>query len=161
MIPGILQTRAYTHAALSTIARIRGLDPDVTAAVDVRMQRQRLLHTPGRSFTVVLEECVLHHRLGDDETMTGQLAHLITTTSLPTVHLGVIPMDGPRTRWPTEGFWLFDNDAVNAELISGWLTITRATELALYDQAHTELAAMAIYGRQARALLLAALNQNP
>ncbi|MDQ1293236.1 MAG: hypothetical protein QG608_1117 [Actinomycetota bacterium] len=121
------------------------------------MHRQRLLHTPGRSFTVIIEESVLRHRLGDTETMTGQIAHLITTTSLPTVRLGIIPLDVDRPRWPTEGFWIFDRAAVNVELVSGWLTITRPTELALYEQAHTEFAATARYGTGARTLLMGAL----
>ena len=158
MVPGILQTRAYTHAALTAIARIRGLPPQVEDAVEVRMHRQRLLHTPRRSFTVLIEECVLHHYLGGTETMTGQIAHLITTTSLPTVQLGIIPLDTDRSRWPTEGFWIFDRSAVNVELVSGWLTINRPTELALYEQAHTDFAAMARYGAETRDPLMRTLN---
>jgi transcriptional regulator with XRE-family HTH domain len=158
MIPGILQTHPYTRAALATIARIRGHDVDIDDAVEIRMDRQRLLRTPGRSFTVVIEECVLHHQLGDSDTMTGQIAHLVTVTSMPTVRLGIIPTQGARTRWPVEGFWIFDSTAVNVELVSGWLTITRPTELAHYEQAHTELAAMARFGPDARALLMHALD---
>jgi transcriptional regulator with XRE-family HTH domain len=45
MVPGILQTRAYTRAVLESIAHLRDVPGEVDAAVDVRMQKQNVLHS--------------------------------------------------------------------------------------------------------------------
>lgn len=91
MVPGVLQTRAYTKAALESIAGHRGTPDDVDAAVDVRMETQKVLHVGGRRFAILLEEPVLRYRLGGEATMRGQLEHLISVASLPSVSLGIIP----------------------------------------------------------------------
>ncbi len=157
MVPGPFQTRAYTTAVLSSITRFRGLPDEIAQAVDVRMERQRILHEGDHRFAVVLEESVLRYRIGDAETMAGQLGHLITVASLPSVSLGIIPMTAARTRWPVEGFWIFDNTRVNVELVSGWLTITQPHEIKLYLEAFKELAAMAVHAAEARNLVLDAI----
>jgi transcriptional regulator with XRE-family HTH domain len=157
LVPGLLQTRAYTTAVLRSVQKRSGLRDDVDAAVASRMERQHVLHSGDRRFALLMEEAVLRSAVCDASTMAGQLDHLITCTSLPQVSLGVIPMGVGRTRWPTEGFWIFDDKQVNVELVSGYLTITQPGEIAEYAQAFTELAAMAVYGDQARALMRRAL----
>jgi transcriptional regulator with XRE-family HTH domain len=158
MIPGIFQTRGYTATVLRTIQAMRAVPvDDVEEAVEVRMRRQDILHAPGKQFAVILEESVLHHRITDPAVMVGQLGHLLAVSVLPNVVLGIIPMDVERRRWPVEGFWMFDERRVDVELVSGWLSITQPHELALYQQAYTDLAALAFHGTDARRLVTAAL----
>jgi hypothetical protein len=86
----------------------------------------------------------------------AQLEHLSTVGALPNVSLGVIPMRPDRSRWPAEGFWIFDAAQVNVELVSCYLTITQPHEIELYVQAFGELAALAQHGAATRTLITAA-----
>lgn len=156
LVPGMIQTRAYTTAALRAIQRRRGLVDDVPGAVAARMDRQRVLHEGDRRFAFLVEESVLRAGIGGADVMTGQLGHLISVASLPRVSLGVVPMGPDRERWPAEGFWIYDAAQVNVELVSGYLTITQPSEVGMYAETFAELAALAVYGAHARALITSA-----
>ncbi len=118
LIPGAVQTRAYTTAVLRAIAARRELPDDVEDAVAVRVDRLRLLREGDHRFLVLIEESVLRNVIGGTEVMAGQLGHLITVASLPSVSLGIIPMGLERDAvWPVEDFWIFDDRQVNVELI--------------------------------------------
>ncbi|TDD65676.1 helix-turn-helix domain-containing protein [Actinomadura rubrisoli] len=157
LVPGLLQTRAYAACVLESIMRRDKLPDDLEAAVAARMERQRVLYESGRRFAFLVEESVLRSTVTDAETMAGQLDHLLVVPSLPAVSLGVIPAGVGRARWPVEGFWVFDDVQVNVELVSGYLTIRRPAEVAEYGRAFSDLAGMAVYGRDARALIAAAI----
>jgi hypothetical protein len=105
-----------------------------------------------------VEESVLRSGIGGTEVMAGQLEHLRSVAALPNVSLGVVPMRPDRSRWPVEGFWIYDTAQVNVELVSGYLTITQPREIGLYVQAFGELATLASYGAAARSLITAALH---
>ncbi|WP_233510771.1 DUF5753 domain-containing protein [Actinomadura craniellae] len=156
LVPGLLQTRAYTAAVLHSIRRQAQLPDDVEAAVASRMERQRVLYEGGRRFALLVEESVLRTSVCDAAAMVGQLDHLVTASFLPSVSLGIVPMGPERGRWPVEGFWIFDDERVNVELVSGYLTISQPREVTEYARTFTELSAMAVYGRRARALIGAA-----
>ncbi|MFE7457908.1 helix-turn-helix domain-containing protein [Streptomyces sp. NPDC057554] len=158
LVPGMIQTQPYTMAALQAIQRRRGLVDDLADAVAARMERQRVLYEGDRRFAFLVEESVLRAGIGGAEVMSGQLGHLISAASLPHVSLGVVPMRPDRERWPAEGFWIYDTSQVNVELISGYLTITQPSEVAMYAEAFAELAALAVYGAAARALITSALD---
>jgi hypothetical protein len=159
VIPGLLQTPAYTRAVLSTVAKLRDVPDDVDAAVAVRMDRQRVLHSGHRRFAMLVEEWVLRTVIGDAETLAGQLGHLIAVASLPSVSLGVIPLGVTRgAGWPVESFTMYDDEQVNVELVSAHLTVTQPQEIAEYARAFMELSALAVYGAAARALITTAIN---
>lgn len=158
LVPGMVQTRAYTTAALTAIQQRRGLVDDVEEAVTARLERQHVLYEGGRRFAFLVEESVLRCGIGGREVMAGQLGFLITVGSLPNVSLGIVPMRPDRSRWPAEGFWIFDMEQVNVELVSGYLTITQPHEIGMYSQTFSELAALAVHGGAARALITAAID---
>ena len=158
LIPGAVQTAGYVGAALRAIAERRGLSDDVADAVQVRVERLRLLREGRRRFAVLVEESVLHNVIGDAEVMAGQLGHLLTVSELPSVSLGIIPMGIDRNAmWPVEDFWIFDDGQVNVELISGWLTITQPDEVAMYADTFTRLTNLARYGSDARRIVVKAI----
>jgi transcriptional regulator with XRE-family HTH domain len=159
LVPGMIQTRPYTTAALQAIQRRRGLVDDVAEAVAARMERQRVLYEGDRRFAFLVEESVLRAGIGGAEVMAGQLGHLVSVASRPNVSLGVVPMRPDRERWPAEGFWIYDTAQVNVELISGYLTITQPSEVAMYAETFAELAALAVYGANARALITDAMDR--
>ncbi len=157
-IPGLFQTAAYTKAVLSTLVERRGLVDDTEEAVAVRMERKAILHRGNHRFAVVVEESVLRNNIAGADAMVEQMEHLLELSALPRVSFGVIPLDADRrVVWPVESFWMFDDDRVQVELVSGWLNITQAHELSSYSQAFASLHAIALYGSQARGLLLSAI----
>lgn len=156
VLPGLIQTEDYTRAVLHAVQQRRGLVDDVEAAVAARMTRQRVLRRNGRSAAFLIEETALSNGFGGPAIMAGQLRHLAEVTTWPAVSLGVIPASTDRGEArPVEDFWIFDNDQVTVELVSGHLTITQPREIAMYAQMFARLAEKAIYGSRARDLLAA------
>ncbi|MGE6955146.1 helix-turn-helix domain-containing protein, partial [Staphylococcus capitis] len=126
ILPGLVQTEAYTAAVLRAIMRRRALHDDVDEAVTVRMARQRVLNEGDHRFVFLIEESALTVGFGGPETMAAQLGHLIVVSALPSVSLGIIPTRPDRDGgWPVEGFWMFDMEQVAVELVSGHLTVTQ------------------------------------
>ncbi|TYB40791.1 helix-turn-helix domain-containing protein [Actinomadura chibensis] len=157
LLPGLLQTEDYTRAVLNAVRRRRQLVDDVEAAVAVRMERKELLRRSGRTFAFLVEESVLRTGIGGVDVMREQLAHLGETASLPSVSLGIVPMNPDRETRPVEDFWIYDAEQVGVELVSGYLTITNPREIAMYGQVFGALADEAVYGVQARRLMRDAL----
>jgi transcriptional regulator with XRE-family HTH domain len=158
LIPGPVQTRAYIAALLDGLRLRRALPDDVEAAVRVRVDKQHVIYDGGHRFAVLLEESVLRYPMGGPDTMAGQLGHLLTVAALPSVSLGIVPLDADRSAmWPVEAFWMFDDERVTVELVSGHLTVTQPREVALYADAFTRLASLAVYGVAARSLISSAI----
>jgi hypothetical protein len=159
LVPGVVQTASYTRAVLRATAARRDLPDDVEDAVGVRTERLRLLHEGGRRFALLMEESVLRTVIGNADTMAGQLGHLLTVGEVPAVSLGVLPMGVVRDAMrPVEGFWIFDSKQVNVELISGYLTITQPSEVAMYADTFDRLRKLAVYGADARRRITAAID---
>ncbi|MGW4728833.1 helix-turn-helix domain-containing protein [Streptomyces shenzhenensis] len=159
VIPGLLQTPAYTTAVLRTVATLRDAPDDVADAVAERMQRQHILDTGIHRFAVLVEEWVLRTVIGDTEVMAGQLGHLIAVGTLPSVSLGIIPLGVPRgAGWPVESFTVYDDAQVNVELVSAHLTVTQPREIDEYAQSFAYLSQLAVYGAEARALITSAID---
>lgn len=159
IVPGPVQSGPYIRHILDTIRVRRGVPiDDVDAAVAERVDRQEtVLAGPGRT-VVIVEEAALRMKLGGREVMAGQLEHLLNAARLPTLSLGVIPMDADRSNyWPVEGFHLFDDEQVAVELVSGFLTITQPREIEMYAAGFEELADAALFDAAAAARIGAAL----
>ncbi len=154
IVPGLIQTEDYTRAVLRAYQQRRGVHDDVEAAVAARMKRQRVLRRNQRTAAFLLEESVLRNGFGGAAVMRGLRAHLAQVTTWPAVSLGVIPASADRgVASPVEDFWIFDNEQVNVELVSGFLTVAQPTEIALYAQMFARLSEIAVYGARARDLL--------
>ncbi|MFF7728593.1 Scr1 family TA system antitoxin-like transcriptional regulator [Streptomyces sp. NPDC008001] len=124
------------------------------------MERQQVLRSGRHRFAMLVEESVLRTVVGDDpEVLAGQLGHLIAVASLPAVSVGIVPMGVPRRLgWPVESFTIYDDEQVNVELVSAHLTVTQPHEIHEYAKAFHALHEIAVYGRQARALITAAID---
>ena len=158
VVPGLLQTPAYAEALLAAISAFRGIPDDSLRAAGARQERSRVLYDQDRRFEVVLEEAVLRYQVGNAEVMAGQLGHLLSVISMPWVSVGVIPFTlRERPMWTVEGFLMFDDARVDAELLSARVTVTQPREVAIYDRAFTALSAIAARGQEARALITSAI----
>lgn len=159
LVPGLLQTEGYAAAVLRRAARFRGLPvEDSTEAARARVDRSRVIHEQGHRFVIVVEESVLRYQMADSDAMAAQLGHLLTAGALPAVSLGIVPMTTrERMRWPDETFSVYDDALVSVELVSAEVNVTQPSEIALYLKAFEELRQLAVYGGEARALILRAI----
>jgi DNA-binding XRE family transcriptional regulator len=87
LIPGLLQTEDYARAVLATWRRDSA--DEVEAKVAIRLGRQSILAST--DFRVLLDESVLHRRIGAPEVMAMQLEHLLTMGARPNITIQVIP----------------------------------------------------------------------
>jgi transcriptional regulator with XRE-family HTH domain len=159
VVPGVLQTHAYATALLQSISTFHETPDDVAAAVDARLHRSaQVVRKGNHRFALVLEESVLRHRVGDAETMAGQLGYLLATMAFPSVSLGVIPFAAERRMWMIETFTVYDEEQAEAELLTARVNVTAPTEVRQYLKAFSEFAKVAVYGADARALITAAID---
>jgi transcriptional regulator with XRE-family HTH domain len=163
IVPGLLQTAAYTTAMLEDARDRQGVQrDDIVGAVAERARRQRILTRAGHQFAFVIEEPVLRYRFCPSEILREQLLHLREAMRLPTVWLGIIPLGGDRRKvLPREGFLMFDEERVSVELISGVLSVTQPREVAMYLRDFTDLVGIAAHGQAARDLITQALHDLP
>jgi len=152
-IPGLLQTSEYARARFAQSIAVFKVRNDINEAVAARVQRQEILYRADKRFHFVLTEAALRYRLCSPEAMLGQLDRLISLTSLPNMKLGIIGFETAYVVAPAHGFWLLDNDRVMVETFSAELNLAQPQELALYGGVFDALAAVASYGRAARAVI--------
>ncbi|OFB43291.1 hypothetical protein Manayef4_12170 [Frankia sp. CgMI4] len=156
VVPGILQTRAYVVAALTTSARVHGLPLDeVEAAADARLSRQHLVTEPTgtNTYSFVIEAGALEHGFGGDAVMHEQLDFLLRVVGLPTVSFGIIPPLSRRVIRPGEGFYIFDDQLVRSEMWSGGFRTRQPDQIAYFVRIFNALRGLAVYGAAARDLI--------
>jgi transcriptional regulator with XRE-family HTH domain len=141
-VPGLLQTAEYARACFEESVRTHGIPNDVDDAVRARLRRQDVLYRPDKRFHFVVTEAALRFRMCADDAMLAQLERLVALSALRNVKLGVI------------GFEIFDEDLVSVETHSAGLHLAQPQEIELYGRVFDQLAAVASYGREARAILL-------
>ncbi|MFD8349914.1 Scr1 family TA system antitoxin-like transcriptional regulator [Streptomyces coelicoflavus] len=97
-------------------------------AARARVTRSGIVHEQGHRFVLVVAESALYYRVANEGSMSAQLGYLLAAGALPQVSLGVIPSAvRVRTQWPRETFHVY------------------------------ELRGMAVYGAEARGLILRAI----
>lgn len=93
LVPGLLQTEAYTRAVTLAADPTRKKE-DVERLVGIRRERQRRLHgeRPPR-LHVVMNEAVIRRLVGGSSVLRDQLERLVELAALPTVSLQLLPFD--------------------------------------------------------------------
>jgi transcriptional regulator with XRE-family HTH domain len=159
VVPGLLQTAGYMTAILAGVRAERGVEvDDIAEALAERIGRQGYLLQRGRQFLFVIEEPVLWFRPYGTAIQREQLAHLLDVMKLPSVSLGIIPLRaGRHGHRPRESFEITDTDLVTIEMLTGFLSLTHADEVAAYATAWEQLYSIAVHGTKARTLITDAL----
>lgn len=159
VIPGMFQTAEYAAAMLSFWVKFLGTPNDVEEAVVVRMERQQVPYRGGKRFVAILEEQALRTWFGTAETQAGQLGRLLELMSLPNLSLGIIPLMTERLAAGSTGFWIFDDSLVALETPTASIEVTQPQEVQLYARMFEALKTAAVYGREARRLIVAVLSE--
>jgi hypothetical protein len=93
LVPGLLQTEDYARAVLERHPNVTS--EQVAERVAARLARQSVLErTDPPLFWVVLDENVLHRRVGGATVMQEQMAHLAAMARRPNITVQVIPREG-------------------------------------------------------------------
>jgi len=91
LVPGLLQTEAYAHAAVEAARPVLSVE-DVEQAVAIRMTRQEILdRSDGPRLWAVIDESVLHREVGGPAVMRRQCEYLLRLHQHPRVVVQVIP----------------------------------------------------------------------
>jgi len=162
VIPGLFQIPSYAHAV------IRGTRPSISAGeaerrVAARTARQDALFSRPEppEVHVILDEAVLHRRVGGPEVMAGQLAALAEAVTRPQVTLQVLPftvganagMDGHFVILAFEA--AEDPPVAYVEGLMGDVYIEAAEEVERFSLAWTCLVSQALDPAQSAAMIRA------
>ncbi|MEV4507484.1 DUF5753 domain-containing protein [Dactylosporangium sp. NPDC049525] len=96
--PGLLQTRAYATAMISSVVGLELDSPELHDRVDARAQRAETLHARLQSdapphIWAAIDEGVVRRVVGGAAVWQEQLNHLVAMAKFDTVHLAIIPFD--------------------------------------------------------------------
>src|SRR5262249_46066831 len=93
LVHGLLQTRDYVQAVV-LLQHATARPSDITRRVEMRMQRQRILHRPDAPHLwAVIDEAALRRIPGGVQVARGQLEHLLEVITLPNVTIQIMPFD--------------------------------------------------------------------
>jgi len=151
LVPGLLQTAEYAAQALSQV--YYASSADLARAAQARMERQAVLHEPGREFRYVLTESALLHWVCPAPVMLAQVDRLRELATLPTVRLGILPQDRPMPGFPAHAFTLYDDERVHVELHTTHMKFTAPADVAVYSATYREYERAAVFGGQAEQVL--------
>jgi transcriptional regulator with XRE-family HTH domain len=88
LIPGLLQTPAYARVLIS---HGTASGPLIERRVELRMQRQQLLHRPQPTrLWMLIDEAALRRVVGGRALMVGQFRHLLAACDIPDVTIQVL-----------------------------------------------------------------------
>lgn len=146
MVIGLVQTPGYIAAALGEVAA-----EHLDAIIRNRMERQELLDSD-REFALIHTEGALYWHVGGPDVMAEQAEHLASLTDRPNLRIGVIPWDRPLSMPARHAFHVYDNRTVIVGTESGTAFITDPLLVKTYDRRFAELAAVAAFGDEARAV---------
>jgi transcriptional regulator with XRE-family HTH domain len=141
-VPALLQTEEYARAL------IKGIAPQINPViheqrVEVRLRRQQLLEEhPRPRYRVLLDEAVLHRRVGGPEIMAVQLGKLLEAERRSIATIQVIPFDVGAHAAQDSNFVLLEfgegpdlSPVVFVEGLTGNQYIERKADLARYREA--------------------------
>ncbi|MGW4236343.1 helix-turn-helix domain-containing protein [Streptomyces sp. NPDC004749] len=155
---GTIQTAAYAENIFDQVLNFYETPADTEAAVAKRLERQKYLYEGSRIFNVLLGEQALYSNHGGSEVMRAQLDRLLAVLALPRLSLGIVPRSAPLVLWIGHGFSMFDDKLVMVETYSAEMSVTQPREIELYRKAFELHRQAAVYGQNARALILSAID---
>lgn len=169
VMPGLLQTEAYAREVVLSWHSMFNLSPtDLDARVEARIRRQHVLtREQPLDFCAVIDESVMHRRMGDKSIMRQQLDRLAESSSMPNVELHVLPLDGPHPVGTGEFTYMrFAQvhdvrlpDIVNTERLEGDYRVENAADTNQYRVAFEHLRSEALEPARSRDMIMRIIQQ--
>lgn len=156
IIPGLLQTGEYArHRLMESVTRFGADIGDLPGTVRERLRRQEILYEDGRHIQFLITESTLRYRLAPAPVMRGQLDRLLTLSGLDTIELRVIPFATTLATAPLHGFWIFDDQLVQAETFMAEIVLREPQQIQAYTGLFDEFWAAGVAGTAATDLITA------
>jgi transcriptional regulator with XRE-family HTH domain len=163
VVPGLLQSEAYARHIIGSYSRVEPVAPRMIGRlVRVRMQRQEVLEREGVEVSVVLDESILHRRIGDRSVMHAQLMQLAEKADKPNITIRVLPLDSQHTVFG-ESFVIFGfetddddpmlQDVVSTEHLRSGFTVEGERDTYLHRIAFQMLAEASLDPEKSRSLI--------
>ena len=158
LIPGLLQTEAYTRE----IVTAGGGDTDVDRLVTVRMERQSLLTRetpPPPQLEVVLNESVIRRIVGSRNLMAGQMQRLLDAIEGMPVTVRILPFHAGAHAGMMGSYLILSSsdehqpDVVYVETQTGALYLEKPSELARYGALFSDAREKSLGPEQSRDLI--------
>ncbi|WP_157411546.1 helix-turn-helix domain-containing protein [Actinoplanes rectilineatus] len=165
VVPGLLQTARYAEGLVLANGPSDN-EEHVRRRVEARMLRQQVLTGPeAPRIHAVIDEAVLHRRVGGTDVMHEQLLHIADASGRPNTTVQVLPF-GSGAYMPVQGGFIAlrfadtdDGDIVSVELLARTLYIDDAREVAMYRDAWESVLSTAASPTDSLALIMAAIEE--
>jgi transcriptional regulator with XRE-family HTH domain len=149
-VPGLLQTEDYALAMMQ--AEVPPFSTqELQQRVQARLTRQALLtQHDGPRYHAILDEAVLHRRVGGPAVMRAQLQRISTSAQLPSVTLQIIPSEAGAHPAMESVFSILEfetplvSDIVYVEGLVGNIYLERPADLERYQQIYSHLGTIAL-----------------
>lgn len=90
-VPGLIQNEEYARAVITHGHRARS-EYEIERRVQLRMDRQKMLHEPGAPrLWAVIDEAALTRPFGPPRVMRSQIEHLLEVSAAPNIDLQILP----------------------------------------------------------------------
>jgi transcriptional regulator with XRE-family HTH domain len=158
VIPGLLQTPAYTRA-MHEIALPKLTNERIDRMIEVRLKRQQLLvRDPPLRVWAVLDEAALHRHVGGVTVMKDQLNRLVEVAMLPHVTIQVIPFSAGAHPAMESTFNILDFEppapsVVYVEGLIGFMYLERPQDISRYQVVFEHLGTQALTPRESIELI--------
>ncbi|GAA3735538.1 helix-turn-helix transcriptional regulator [Plantactinospora mayteni] len=165
-VPGLLQTEAYARAVTSGLLP-DGTDQEVERRVEARLKRQdSITRAEPLKVWAILDESVVHRKVGGGDVMRDQLQHLAKLTKLPNITVQVLPYEVGAHPGMYGAFAIMafpdpaDSDLVYIENRVNALFLERDTDITSYTDLFEHLRAAALSPAASVRLIIRAAEQD-
>lgn len=109
LVHGLVQTRAYAEALIRNEAPDRTPEDRISRWLDVRVERQQVLHRDEPvKLSIVMEEVVLQRPVGTPDVMQEQLQHLLDLAAYEHIDIRIMPTMQGLHKAHAGSFYLFE-----------------------------------------------------
>jgi len=150
LVHGLLQTTDYALAVLREL-RAKDSEEQIARAVDLRMQRQRLLEQdPPLDFWLILDEGAIRRNIGGRGVMRPQLEHLIQASRWSNVTLQILAFEAGAHAGLVGPFSILefpertDSDVAYTESVGGMIYLEKDREVRACTEAFDRMRAAAL-----------------
>lgn len=120
-----------------------------------KLERQTVLHDPGKRFCFLLTESAVRWQLCPPAVMALQVDRLVSLSRLPTVSIGVLPLDRSVPNGAYRTFVTYDRRLVTVELFSGQQVLRDPKDVEYYRALFDFFANRAVWADETQTMLCA------
>ncbi|HEX5494063.1 MAG TPA: helix-turn-helix transcriptional regulator [Mycobacteriales bacterium] len=164
IVPGLAQTREYAESLIRNAADTGTTDEQIDRWIELRLARQRVLHTvDAPDLSIVLDESTLHRPIGSRKILRAQLTHLLDLAGQPSVQIQVLPLTCGAHAGLDGMFMVFERsepypDVAYVETLAGRLYV-ESPETERFARSYDRLRAAALGVAQSVKLISAAAKE--